>query len=99
MKKHTDSDTRLDVAVALHWDRQNAPRVTAKGHGDVAERIIELAKQHDVPLQENKDLVEVLARLDLDQQIPESLYVAVAEVIAFAYMIRDESIDHRRPTV
>ena len=81
-------DTDVDLAVALHWDQKNAPRVTAKGRGELAERIIELARRHDVPLQENPDLVEVLAHLDLEQQIPEELYLAVAEVIAFAYMIK-----------
>ena len=77
----------LPVAVSLRWDGKGAPKVTAKGKGEVAERIIALAQAHGVPLREDKALVDVLSRVDLTQQIPPQLYVAVAEVIAFAYAI------------
>lgn len=77
----------LPVAVSLRWDGKGAPRVTAKGKGEIAERIIELAKANGVPLREDRALVEVLSRIDLTHQIPPQLYVAVAEVIAFAYAI------------
>lgn len=79
--------TPLPIAVSLQWDGQGAPWVTAKGHGAVAERIIALAEAHGVPLREDNALVTVLSKLDLDQQIPQQLYVAVAEVIAFAYAL------------
>lgn len=75
------------TAVALHYDGSNAPKVTAKGSGDVAEQIIALAKEHGIPLQKNKPLVELLSQLDLGDEIPEALYLAVAEIIAFAYML------------
>ena len=73
------------LAVALHYDGSRAPRVTAKGRHALAERIVELARQHDIPLQENEALAELLARVDLGEEIPEALYLAVAQVIAFAY--------------
>lgn len=76
-----------DLAVALSWDGSGAPRVTAKGRGEIAERILEIADEHDVPLQQQKELVELLVLVDLDQEIPQSLYVAVAEIIAFAYSL------------
>ncbi len=79
--------TPLPIAVSLQWDGKGAPRVTAKGRGEVAERIIALAEAHGVPLREDHALVSVLSKLDLDQQIPQQLYVAVAEVIAFAYAL------------
>ena len=69
-------------AVALKYDRlkDGAPEVTAKGQGKVAENIIPLALAHGVP-----DLVEVLASLDISQEIPPEIYVAVAELLAFVY--------------
>ncbi len=76
------------IAVALHYDERRAPRVSAKGRGDVAEQIIAIARHHKVPMQENPDLVNVLSRLELGDEIPEALYIAVAEVIAFAYLLR-----------
>lgn len=73
------------LAVALQYDGDSAPRVTAKGRDQVAEQIIELARQHAIPLQENEPLAGMLARLELGEEIPEALYLAVAQVIAFAY--------------
>ncbi len=75
------------TAVALHYDGDNAPTVTAKGSGEIAEQIIALAKEHGIPLQENAALSELLSRLDLGTEIPPELYLAVAEVIAFAYLL------------
>jgi flagellar biosynthesis protein len=77
----------LPVAVALRYDGTGAPRVTAKGRAEVAERIVALAREHGVPLQEEPDLVAVLASIPLGDEIPEALYRAVAEVIAFAYLL------------
>jgi len=76
------------LAVALKYDGQNAPQVTAKGSQELAEQIIELAKKHNIPLSENKELVTLLSTLELGEEIPEILYLAVAEVIAFAYMLK-----------
>ncbi len=73
------------LAVALQYDGESAPRVTAKGRDQVAEQIVELARQHGIPLQENEPLAGMLVRLELGEEIPEALYLAVAQVIAFAY--------------
>lgn len=82
------------VAVALHYDGAGAPRVVAKGGGDVAERILEVAREHDVPLHEDPGLARALARLELGEEIPRALYQAVAEVLAFALRLsgRDEAM-------
>lgn len=79
-------------AVALNYDEDEdeAPRVAAKGEGRLAEKIIELAEREDVPLYEDEDLVELLYGLDLDEQIPPSLYEVVAEVFAFLYRLNQE---------
>lgn len=85
----TDSSRthRRELAVALQYDGENAPRVTARGAGELAERIIELAREHEIPLQENAPMVELLSHLELGEEIPPALYLAVAEIIAFAYYI------------
>ena len=74
--------------VALSYDGVTAPTLSAKGTDDLAEEIIALAKEHDIPIHEEPELVNLLATLKLGEEIPRELYVAVAEVIAFAYMIK-----------
>ena len=78
---------RPPLAVALHYSGSGAPRVVAKGGGALAERIIETAREHNVPLQEDAALAAALARLDLGREIPRELYVAVAHVLAFAWSV------------
>ena len=73
------------LAVALEYDGDRAPRVTAKGRDLVAEQIVRLAEKHNIPLQENAPLAGLLSKLELGEEIPETLYLAVAQVIAFAY--------------
>ncbi len=80
------------AAVALQYRRatDKAPRITATGHGLVAERIIALAREHGVPLHADPDLVQALAQLDLQQEIPPSLYQIVAELLAFIYNLNND---------
>lgn len=92
----------VNVAVALNWDGHSAPRVTAKGRGEVAEKILELARKHNVPVDHEPALIEVLADVELGTQIPDKLFVAVAQVIAFAYTVRGQLPEHlvaRRPDI
>ena len=79
-----------EIAVALHYDGDSAPRVTAKGRGVVAEEILNVAARHRVPVRESPQLATVLATIDLGNEIPIALYRAVAEVIAFAYMLKNK---------
>jgi flagellar biosynthesis protein len=74
-------------AVALKYDRGKAaaPKVTAKGRGAVAERILALAKEHKIPVEKDSTLMEALYRLDINEEIPEELYQVVAELLAFIY--------------
>lgn len=78
---------RRKKAVALQYDqsKDSAPKVTASGSGYVAENILERAKKHNVPVQEDETMVELLAQLDINEKIPEELYRAVAEVFAYIY--------------
>jgi flagellar biosynthesis protein len=75
------------TAVALHYTGRGAPRVTAKGNGLVAQKIIDTARQHGVPLEEDAALVGALARIDLGREIPRELWIAVAHVLAFAWTV------------
>ena len=76
-------------AVALRYDRDqdSAPRVVAKGREKVADKILDLARKHDVPIHCDHDLTELLSQLDLDEMIPREVYVIVAEILAFIYSI------------
>ncbi len=81
-------DTRPKRAIALEYDGTNAPRITAMGGDDLARRIIEIAREHGIPLLENDELAGLLSQLDLGDEIPETLYLCVAQIIAFAYRLR-----------
>ena len=76
-----------NIAVALNYDGSGAPRVTAKGDHAMAERIIALAEENDVPLYPDADLAATLVQIPLGDEVPEQLYRAVAEVISFAYLL------------
>ncbi len=80
------------VAAAIQYDPEKdaAPRVTAKGKGYVADKIIELAKKNGIPIKNDPGLVEILSRLDIDEQIPIEVYRAVAEILAFVYSLNSK---------
>ena len=88
-KKH------IKKAVAIQYDRSkdSAPKITAKGKGKVAHKIIELAKKYDIPIKDDPDLIEVLSSLEINEEIPSEIYVAVAELLAFVY-----SMNSKRPS-
>ncbi|MCI4406980.1 MAG: EscU/YscU/HrcU family type III secretion system export apparatus switch protein [Sulfuricurvum sp.] len=75
------------VALGYDQDKNRAPRVVAKGKGASAENIIKIAQLHNLPIKEDADLVELLSKVELDREVPEKLYVAVAEVFSFLYKI------------
>ncbi|WJH33254.1 EscU/YscU/HrcU family type III secretion system export apparatus switch protein [Paenibacillus sp. CC-CFT747] len=81
------SKTNLKQAVALRYspETKQAPTVTAKGKGQVAEAILKKAREHGVPIQEDPSLVEVLSKLEINQEIPHELYQLVAEILSFVY--------------
>ena len=87
----TKPDQTEQKAVALKYDGKGAPKVTASGEGALAEEIIRIARDAGVPLYENPELVSVLSQLDLGDEIPETLYRVVAEIIAFAYYIQGKA--------
>ena len=84
-------------AAALRYDKENAgaPKVVAAGAGLVADRIVELAREQGVPVREDPALAEALARLELEQEIPSELFVAVAEVLVWAYGLEPKRLGGR----
>jgi flagellar biosynthesis protein len=89
MNAATDNEykPRPGLAVALHYNGRGAPRVVAKGGGDVAQRIVDVARKHNVPLEEDAALAGALSRVDLNREIPRDLWIAVAHVLAFAWTV------------
>ena len=71
------------IAVALQYDKQGAPRVVAKGKGTIAAKIVEVAQEHNVPIQENEVLAGALSNVEIGEEIPAELYKAVAQVLIF----------------
>jgi len=78
-------------AIALKYDEVNAPKLTAKGELGIADEIIKIAEEFGVPLYENSELVNILAKLELGDEIPEVLYRVIAEIIAFAYHLQGKT--------
>ncbi|MCZ6635747.1 MAG: EscU/YscU/HrcU family type III secretion system export apparatus switch protein [bacterium] len=91
MAEEADEAPERRIAAALGYDteKDNAPKIFAKGSGELAERIIALAKEHNIPIREDPDLVAVLAKLDLGQEIPPELYRVVSELLAFIYRVNN----------
>ncbi len=79
----SEAPNRGKLAVALTYEKPNAPRVVAMGRGWLGDKIVEIAKEHGVPLREDAVLAEALATIEIDSEIPVELYRAVAAVIAF----------------
>lgn len=94
MTKSNHHNTTLNqkVAITLEYDGESAPKVTAKGSGTLAEQIIKTAEEHNIPITEDHDLVQLLSQVELDHEIPELLYEAVVQVLIFAYQLSDKEI-------
>jgi len=77
----------MKKAAALRYDteKENAPRLLAKGEGEVAKNIIKIAEENDLPIRKDPDLIELLSKVEIDKEVPDALYKAVAEVFSFIY--------------
>ena len=83
---------RQAAALRYSQGKDAAPRLMAKGRGAVADRILEIARRNGIPIREDRELVQVLASLDLYQEIPPELYKAVAEILVFLYSLNRGAI-------
>lgn len=86
-------DRRQAVALRYESKEDRAPKLVAKGRGYVAERILELARQYNIPVRQDKNLLQILSRLDLNQEIPSEVYKAVAEILAFVYRLSNRQLE------
>ena len=84
-------DDKEKIAVALLYDKINAPQVVAKGRGELAQSILEIARESDVAISENEFLAETLARLQLNEEIPRGLFRSVAIVLAWVYRLQGKT--------
>jgi flagellar biosynthesis protein len=81
-------------AVALRYapKMDAAPKLVAKGRGYLADKILELARDKRIPIRHDRNLVQILARLDLEAEIPQEVYQAVAEILAFIYRVANRQV-------
>ena len=92
-KKSSANKNMPKFAIALEYDGNQAPTVTAKGHQEIAEEILKVAADKNIPVYEDKELSALLEQLDLGDHIPQSLYVVIAEVLSFAYRLSGKHKD------
>jgi flagellar biosynthesis protein len=90
MRRRKNKNLKSAVALKYRTDQDPAPKVTAKGEGLVAERIIALAKENQVPIKEDPDLVQILSQVDINREVPPSIYKVVAELLAFVYKMNQK---------
>lgn len=81
----TNDPRKKAVALSYQQEKSEAPELTAKGEGEIAENIIAAAKANEIPIQEDASLVQLLSQLNINETIPSDLYEAVAEIFAFLY--------------
>jgi len=82
------------IAISLEYSSdQSAPKVTAKGSGIIAQQILQIAQEHGIPIKQDSDLTELLSQVEIDDQIPELLYEAVAQVLVFAYQLSGKEVN------
>jgi len=90
MSKRKNKKLKSAVALKYQTETDAAPKVTAKGEGLVAERIIQLARENEVPIKEDPDLVQILSQVDINKEVPPSVYKVVAELLAFVYKLNSK---------
>lgn len=93
----SDKQQHGAAAVALKYDGERAPTIAASGTEAIAEEIIRIAREHGVPLYENPELAGILALLDLHEEVPETLYRVIAEILAFAFHLRGKTPEDAKP--
>lgn len=78
-------DIKKAVALGYDIDQDHAPKVLAKGTGTLATNIIKIAEENEIPIKKDEDLIELLSAIDIEKEIPESMYKAVSEIFSFIY--------------
>lgn len=91
MKEKKTKINEKTMAAAIKYDSTSAdaPKVTARGRGFIADKIIAIAEENGIPIKNDPDLVQILSKLDIGTEIPLELYRAVAEILAFVYSLNE----------
>ncbi len=92
-KQNTKPVNEIQKAIAIKYESEDVPRIVAKGEGNIAEKIVTIAKEHDIVLYQDKELIKILSKLDLEEEIPNNLFEAVAAVLAFVYNMNGKAKD------
>jgi len=85
------SSKRKAAALRYNTEKESAPKVVAKGEGEAAQNIIKIAQENNLPIKKDEDLMELLSKVEIDKEIPEAMYKAVAEVFSFIYRTTNKS--------
>ena len=93
MNKNDNPVSNKAVSLQYKKGKNSAPKVTAKGQGWMADRIIKMAQENNIPIREDKDLLHLLSEIDVGQEVPESLYKVVAELLAWVYQLNQNYPD------
>lgn len=90
-----------DIAIALSYDieKDNAPTVTAKGRGLIAEKILQTAHEHQISIHKDQDLAQLLSLVEIDQEIPVEAFSAVAEILSYLYQVNQKMSLNRGQTI
>lgn len=90
---------KVKSAISLQYQKEinSAPKITARGEGWVAEKIIEIAQERNIPIRKDKDLLNLLSEIDVGREVPESLYKVVAELLAWVYQLNKNYPDSHKP--
>ena len=90
---------KVKSAISLQYQKEinSAPKITSKGEGWVAEKIIEIAQERNIPIRKDKDLLNLLSEIDVGREVPESLYKVVAELLAWVYQLNKNYPDSHKP--
>jgi len=97
MIKNKPCKTKSAVSLQYKKEMNSAPKITAKGQGWVAEAIIKMARERNIPIREDKDLLNLLSEIDVGKEVPESLYKVVAELLAWVYQLNKNYPSSHKP--
>jgi flagellar biosynthesis protein len=89
-KKNSKRRSRAAVALRLHPEHEGAQEMLARGRGRLADQIIELARAHGIPIKEDPDLVEILTRLQIMEELPVEIYILAAEFLGFGFKLNTD---------
>jgi len=90
--KHKDDQQKKAAALKYNIEEDKAPRIVANAKGEIAQKIIGIAEEHNIPIREDQDIVDILVQLNIGEEIPMELYEVIAEILSFIYRLENKEI-------